>query len=89
MQNFLRTCMVLMIITGTISVITISNINFLDSEANALLLSDRRHVNLVADAPIAISEDNVYVAWWTNKSGNNEILFRASNDNGDYIWRKD
>ncbi len=83
MQNFLRTCMLLMmIITGTISVITISNINILDSDANALLLSDRRHINLVADAPVAISEDNVYVAWWTNKSGNNEILFRASNDNG-------
>lgn len=37
---------------------------------------------MVIDAPIAVSEDNVYVAWWTNKSGNNEVLFRASNDNG-------
>ena len=37
---------------------------------------------MVIDAPIAVSEANVYVAWWTNKSGNNEVLFRASNDNG-------
>jgi hypothetical protein len=24
----------------------------------------------------------VYVTWWSNKTGNDEILFRASNDNG-------
>ncbi|GKS62609.1 MAG: hypothetical protein DA329_02565 [Candidatus Nitrosocosmicus sp.] len=64
------------------STATLSNIDFLSSEANAQIFSDRRHTTLVIDAPIAVSEDNVYVAWWTNKSGNNEVLFRASNDNG-------
>jgi hypothetical protein len=36
------------------------------------------------DAPVAISGDNVYVAWWTNKTANNneEVLFRASADGG-------
>ncbi len=94
MQNSIRFCVVLTIITGAIFIITISAIDFLYSGANAQLFSDRRHTNLVIDAPIAVSEDNVYVAWWTNKSGSNEVLFRTSNDNGatfgepgtDYSW---
>jgi hypothetical protein len=32
--------------------------------------------------PIAISGDNVYVAWSTNKTGNYEVMFRASTDGG-------
>lgn len=40
--------------------------------------------NLLADerAPIVVSDGNVYVTWWTNKSGNNEVMFRSSNDGG-------
>jgi hypothetical protein len=34
------------------------------------------------EAPIATSGDNVYIAWWTNKTGNNEVMFRASSDGG-------
>jgi hypothetical protein len=35
-------------------------------------------------APAVISGDNIYVAWWTNKTANNneEVMFRASNDAG-------
>ena len=35
-------------------------------------------------APMAASEDgnNVYLVWWTNKSENWEVMFRASNDEG-------
>jgi hypothetical protein len=37
----------------------------------------------VTGAPMATSGDNLYVAWWTNKTGNNsEVMFRASTDNG-------
>ncbi len=32
--------------------------------------------------PPAITGENVYVAWWTNKTGNEEVLFRASTDKG-------
>lgn len=39
-------------------------------------------------APIAISGDNIYVAWWTNKSGNNEVMFRASVDGGETFGDK-
>jgi hypothetical protein len=33
-------------------------------------------------APIATSGNSVYVAWPSNKTGNYEIMFRASSDNG-------
>jgi hypothetical protein len=35
-------------------------------------------------APMAASQDgnNVYVVWWTNRSGNWEVMFRASTDGG-------
>ena len=33
-------------------------------------------------APPSITGDNIYVAWWTNKTGNDEVLFRASTDKG-------
>jgi hypothetical protein len=33
-------------------------------------------------APIATSGDNIYIAWWTNKTGTNEVMFRASSDGG-------
>jgi hypothetical protein len=36
----------------------------------------------VSRAPIAVSENNAYVLWWENKTGNWEIFFRASSDNG-------
>jgi hypothetical protein len=33
---------------------------------------------------MAISQDgnNVYIVWWTNRSGNWEVMFRASSDGG-------
>ena len=33
---------------------------------------------------MAITGDNIYVAWWTNKTANNndEVMFRASTDAG-------
>ena len=39
-------------------------------------------ISKTAAAPIATSGDNVYVAWWTNKTGNDEVMFKASTDNG-------
>jgi hypothetical protein len=37
-----------------------------------------------ASAPAVVSGDNVYLAWWTNKTANNleEVMFRASTDGG-------
>lgn len=35
-------------------------------------------------APVVVSGDNMYIAWWTNntQNGNQEVMFRASNDGG-------
>ena len=27
-------------------------------------------------------DNNVYVAWWSNKTGNDEVMFKASTDGG-------
>jgi Tfp pilus assembly protein PilE len=35
-----------------------------------------------AAAPIATSDDNAYVAWWSNKTGNDDVMFKASTDGG-------
>ena len=35
------------------------------------------------DTQIAASGSNIYVTWWTNKTGTLMPVFRASNDNGD------
>jgi hypothetical protein len=34
--------------------------------------------------PVVVSGDNMYIAWWTNntENGNEEVMFRASNDAG-------
>ena len=40
-------------------------------------------------APVTISGENVYIAWWTNTtSNNNEVLFRASTDGGQIFGDK-
>ena len=57
-------------------------------QANASIFTDRRHGLLAADAPIATSGDNIYITWWTNKSGNSEVMFRASTDNGQTFGKK-
>jgi len=41
------------------------------------------HINPRSEkAPIAISGDNIYIAWPTNSTGNDEVTFRASTDSG-------
>jgi hypothetical protein len=40
-------------------------------------------------APMATSGDkNVYVAWWSNKTGNDEVMFKASADAGKTFGNK-
>jgi hypothetical protein len=45
----------------------------------------RQSSGVKAAAPPAITGDNVYVAWWTNETGNDEVMFRASTDAGQTI----
>src|SRR5918996_238513 len=41
-------------------------------------------------APSVVSGDNIYIAWWTNntENGNEEVMFRASNDGGETFGDK-
>jgi hypothetical protein len=39
-------------------------------------------------APIAISQNNIYIVWWTNSTGNDEVMFRMSTDAGQTIGDK-
>ena len=42
-------------------------------------------------APAVVSGDNIYIAWWTNntqENGNEEVMFRASNDAGETFGDK-
>jgi hypothetical protein len=39
-------------------------------------------------APMAISGNNLYTAWWGNGTGNYEVMFKASHDNGQTFGKK-
>ncbi|HJT47897.1 MAG TPA: hypothetical protein VJ729_06905 [Nitrososphaeraceae archaeon] len=39
--------------------------------------------DFTSKAPVATSGDsNVYITWWSNKTGNDEVMFKASTDGG-------
>ena len=42
----------------------------------------KKRITRAEAAPIATSGDNAYITWWSNKTGNEEVMFRASTDNG-------
>lgn len=53
----------------------------------ALFLAQLTYGTIAAQGPesritLAVSGDNIYIAWITNKTGNDQVLFRASNDAG-------
>jgi hypothetical protein len=61
-------------IAGTITVVPI-----LSEQADAL---DQVEFEISRKAPVIITGDRIYVAWWTNMTGNYEVMFRASTDAG-------
>lgn len=67
---------VLMIALG----ITFGATTMLPQQADAIITGS--DPGRAAKAPPAITGDNVYVTWWTNKTGIDEIIFRASTDKG-------
>ena len=62
---------------------TIGVTPILQQQVQGLVLRAKSNISeRKAAAPPAITGDNIYVAWWTNQSGNEEVMFRASNDKG-------
>jgi hypothetical protein len=66
------------VIVGITLVATIGTTTLLHATANTVEPLDFRK------APAAISGENIYVSWWTNKTenGNEEVMFRVSTDSG-------
>ena len=51
-------------------------------------LAEVHELSRSAKAPPAITGDDVYVAWWSNKTGNDEVFFRASQSRGENFGDK-
>jgi hypothetical protein len=68
------------IVVATAGPTTIIGIN---RSADAFVIGGLRGIT-EPKAPVVVSGDNIYVAWWTNNTENNneEVMFRASNDGG-------
>jgi hypothetical protein len=73
---------ILGVITGIILVTTLS-MTLIVQQAESVLINGTNPIP-AKKAPPSISGENVYVAWWTNNTANNneEVMFRASNDGG-------
>ena len=70
----------------TVVTIVVRVSNMATTPVSALLSSTRQAGYTVLDpeVPSVVSGDNIYMAWWTNntENGNEEVMFRASNDGG-------
>ena len=46
--------------------------------------AEASHMPVIVErkAPIAISDENVYIVWSSNKTGHDDVMFRASSDSG-------
>jgi hypothetical protein len=66
---------------GVIIMIALSMTSIVIYQAQAVTTPEQTK-RAAAAAPPAITGDNIYVAWWTNKTGNDEVMFRASTDAG-------
>lgn len=69
------------VMLGVIAMITLST-TLGNYAIGSFQEADAARVELKAAAPVAIFEDDVYVAWWTNKTGNDEVMYRVSSDAG-------
>jgi hypothetical protein len=57
---------------------------FIDPTMDNVTESPKSSRTESSKAPVVVSGDNIYVAWWTNntENGNEEVMFRASTDGG-------
>jgi hypothetical protein len=79
MNKRLCRAVIVMITLGITATAILGNLNIEFAKVSALITPGD---TALSRAPPAITGDNVYVAWWTNKTGINEVMFRASTDGG-------
>jgi len=73
------------VIVGLALITTFSTTSLLlQHQVEAFRAEDGSRTRTIEKAPVAISGDNIYITWWTNKTamGDGEVLFRASADGG-------
>ncbi|MPZ07263.1 MAG: hypothetical protein GEU26_12755 [Nitrososphaeraceae archaeon] len=72
------------LIVYAIAVLAITVLLLMQSVNQAVVATKTANEAGFRKAPPAISGDNVYVAWWTNDTANNneDVIFRASTDSG-------
>jgi hypothetical protein len=63
-------------------VVLVTTAVFIASTLIAITTTTKAAFGIKKFAPIATSSNNAYITWWSNKTGNDEVMFRASNDNG-------
>jgi hypothetical protein len=77
---------ILGIIVGISLIVTLGATNLIQHDAEATRVGRARGGvdSILASAPVVVSGDNIYIAWWTNntENGNEEVMFRASTDGG-------
>ncbi len=78
-----------------VRVITVTAVAVIIGMAASTLLQSIQWANALFEiedfrskAPVATSGDNVYVTWWSNKTGNDEVMFKASTDGGKTFGNK-
>jgi hypothetical protein len=77
-KQYTLRAIVMIALVSTIIGIGVTPIRFQQQSAYAVVRANVPGLG----APIATSGDNVYIAWWDNKTGNDEVMFRASTDGG-------
>jgi hypothetical protein len=85
MNNQLKTTFALLAVA--IAAVFIANTVLVTTAEAAKLVEQikgkgEKQLTRAEEAPIATSGDNAYITWWSNKTGNEEVMFRASTDNG-------
>jgi lipopolysaccharide export LptBFGC system permease protein LptF len=86
MNNQSKTMFALLAVA--VAAVFIASTVLVTTEAEAAKLVEKikgkgkKQLTRAEEAPIATSGDNAYITWWSNKTGNEEVMFRASTDNG-------
>jgi hypothetical protein len=74
----------ILVVAGVSTSLTATTTSLSQSASAQRFIDQESNFAVEPKAPMAVSSDgnNVYIVWWTNKSENWEVMFRASNDGG-------
>lgn len=87
MNNQSKTTTFVVLVVAIAAVFIANTVLVTTAEASKLVKEKikgkgKKRIARAEEAPIATSGDNAYITWWSNKTGNEEVMFRASTDNG-------